>query len=262
MKPLALFWARGKGSQGGLQNAGDWYSPLICGHLSQRTIVYAPPYSCDLVAVGSLLHRLAKSHRLHRLGLHRRLHIWGTGSLRAEDRLAGSHHAHAVRGELTRHRVRADGQDTVLGDPGLLADRLITPASKTSALGVIPHMVDRHAPAVLEFVDRTPGATLIDICWPVPRVLASITACERILSSSLHGLIFADAFGIPNQWFRGSDRILGDRHKFDDYYSAFGIAMDPVDLARVDLRDVGENYLRPGIDEIKQSLTKAFPYLP
>jgi len=68
MKPLQLFWSRGHE-----RNAGDWYSPLICERLSGRRIAYADPRQCDLVAAGSLLGRLDKSHRLHRLGVRRRL---------------------------------------------------------------------------------------------------------------------------------------------------------------------------------------------
>ena len=89
---LKLFWSRGRE-----RNAGDWYSPLIVARLSGRDVEYAPPHRCDLVAVGSVLRRLNKSHRLHRLGLSRRLDIWGTGAISSDDRLRGSHRLHALR---------------------------------------------------------------------------------------------------------------------------------------------------------------------
>lgn len=260
MEPLNLFWARGTGGEEGLHNAGDWYSPLICEHLSGRRVAYAPPHRCDLVAVGSLLQRVNKSHRLHRLGLRRRLHIWGTGTLRAQDLLAGSHHLHAVRGILTRERICGAGETIPLGDPGLLADRLVDPRGiPRHPLGLIPHLVDREDPQIGWFLEKHPQAILIDMAAPVRSVLASIASCERILSSSLHGLVFADAFGVPNRWFTVSAKLVGGRHKFDDYYSAFGLSLDPVSLIDVDIQALGSEYERPDIEVLKSNLVASFP---
>lgn len=260
MKTLQLFWARGTGKGSGLRNAGDWYSPLICERLSGRAVVYAPPHQCDLVAVGSLLQRLNKSHRLHRLGLARKLHVWGTGSLRGEDHLPSRHHVHAVRGVLTRDRISECPQHVALGDPGLLANLLIeAPPVKRHRVGVIPHLVDRGDPRVKEFLDKRAEATFIDVTSPVLQVLETIAACEAVLSSSLHGLVFADALGIPNAWFRLSDGLAGGRHKFDDYYSAFGLRPDPVRLVDLDLEKLAEGYERPGLADLKNALVSSFP---
>ena len=260
MKPIKLFWSRGTGRQRGRRNAGDWFSPRICEELSGRPVVYAPPRRCDMVAVGSVLHRMTKSHPLHRLGFHRSVHVWGTGSLRESDRLDGSHHVHAIRGQLTRERIAAAAADAPLGDPGLLAELLIDPPPvKRHALGLIPHMVDQNDPAVERFLERNPHVTRIDITWPVRDVLRTIAACERMLSSSLHGLVFADAFDVPNAWFTVGDRVLCGRHKFDDYYSAFGLRLEPVHLDRICLENIGTDYARPGIAELKLGLAAAFP---
>ncbi|MEQ8857240.1 MAG: polysaccharide pyruvyl transferase family protein [Pseudomonadales bacterium] len=262
MKPLKLFWARGTGKGAGARNAGDWYSPLICAHLSGREVEYAAPHRCDLVAAGSLLQRLNRPHRLHRLGLSRRLHIWGTGSLRAEDSLTAQHSVHAVRGVLTRERMAAADPSVPLGDPGLLADTLVEAnGAKRWPLGIVPHLVDRDHPEVLAFLDRHPRAKLLDVTAPVPELLGNVAACERVLSSSLHGLIFADAYGVPNAWFAASDRLIGGRHKFDDYYSVFAMRPDPMRLDAVNPDEIGTDYARPGIDAIKAALASAFPRL-
>lgn len=261
MKPLKLFWARGTGRGKTVRNAGDWYSPLICERLAERGVVYAPPDRCDLVAAGSLLARLNKSHRLHRLGIRRRLQIWGTGSLRPEDHLGGRHFVHAVRGTLTRDRIDAAAPDVALGDPGLLADHLLeAPARKRHALGVIPHLVDQAHPNVHRFLEHHPHARLLDISSPVPDLLKAIASCERILSSSLHGLIFADALGVPNQWFSVSTGLIGGRHKFDDYYSVFGLSLDPAELADIDIDRIEPEHARPGLDSLKSMLLASFPY--
>lgn len=46
-------------------------------------------------------------------------------------------------------------------------------------------------------------------------------SCKCVLSSSLHGLIVADALGVPNRRIVLSDKIIGGDLKFDDYYSVY-----------------------------------------
>ncbi|MEM1437194.1 MAG: polysaccharide pyruvyl transferase family protein, partial [Pseudomonadota bacterium] len=230
-RKLRLFWSRGTGKKGGPRNAGDWYSPLICEALAERPVVFAPVTQCDLVAVGSLLDRLQRSHRWHRLGLRRSLTLWGTGTLRAGDRLAGDHQVLALRGSATRARIAAAAPAVPLGDPGLLADRLLLqrPATRRR-LGVVVHQAHLGHPELLAAVARQPDAALLPATLQVRALLEEIAASEMVLSTSLHGLIFADALAVPNTWLElpGLD---GGRFKFADYYSAFGLELEPLTLA-------------------------------
>jgi len=53
-------------------------------------------------------------------------------------------------------------------------------------------------------------------------VIDRITECECIASSSLHGLIVADAYKIPNVWIRFGDDTFEGEFKYLDYFSGVG----------------------------------------
>ncbi|MEM6709149.1 MAG: polysaccharide pyruvyl transferase family protein [Pseudomonadota bacterium] len=260
-QPIKLFWSRGTAKRGGPRNAGDWYAPQLIEHLTGRRVAFAPVTACDLVSTGSLLDRLSRSHRLHRLGLRRRLTIWGTGTLAAEHRLAGQHRVCALRGALTRERVSSATTTTPLGDPGLLAGELLERRpERTAALGVVVHQAHAEDRELGSWFETNPWVKQLPATLPLDNLLPEIARCEALWSTSLHGLIFADALGVPNRWI---DRpgLVGGRFKFDDYYSAFGLRLEPLSLSQADPRNPVDDYLRPGLAELQAGLRGAFPEL-
>ena len=57
------------------------------------------------------------------------------------------------------------------------------------------------------------GIYLVDIQLPVETFVDELCKCETIISSSMHGLIAADAYGIPNRWLMLSDKLVGGEFK-------------------------------------------------
>lgn len=53
-------------------------------------------------------------------------------------------------------------------------------------------------------------------------VIEQIASCDYIASSSLHGLIVAEAYGIPNLWLEISGKLLGGHFKFHDFFLSLG----------------------------------------
>jgi hypothetical protein len=254
-QPLKLYWSQGK------PNFGDWLSPALCELLSSRSVEHARPNDCDLVAVGSILHRV--KHRW----FNRRVHVWGTGFMEELSPIKSSHRYQAVRGWRTAQQLRGVEIKTV-GDPGLLVDLLLpefATVAKTAPLGVIPHYKDREDARVTALASQIPGAVVLDVFSEPLEFLRRAAACEFILSSSLHGLIVADSFGIPNFWISLSDSVRGSGFKFADYYSVFGIENpQPLDLTRALsiglLKELAKAYQRPRLAEIKRELLAAFPF--
>ena len=255
LTPLKLYWSYGR------PNFGDWLSPALCQLLSGRTIEQADPNRCDLVAVGSILHRIKQRW------FNRRIHIWGTGFMAEHPEIPCRHYYHAVRGWHTARLIRGAEIKTV-GDPGLLADRLLpdhAATPKTCSLGLVPHYLDREVPFVKTLASQIPGTVVLDVFLEPLEFLRRAAACEFILSSSLHGLIVADSFGIPNAWISLSDSVRGAGFKFADYYSVFGMNNPrPIDLgsglSAARLNELARSYLRPGLDEIKHGLLTSFPF--
>ena len=66
----------------------------------------------------------------------------------------------------------------------------------------------------------------------VYNIINQIKECEIIISSSLHGLILADAYEKPSLRFNYSNKLVGGDFKFEDYYS--GVGLDSHETIQID----------------------------
>ena len=135
----------------------------------------------------------------------------------------------AVRGPKTRDIILARGGEcpAIYGDPVILISKYINiKVEKKFKIGLIPHKLELKSPIVRE-LQKDNGTHLIDVtCYKHwKNVLEEINECEVILSSSLHGLIIADSYKIPNLWVRFTDYTDGGGFKYEDYYG--GICREP-----------------------------------
>jgi pyruvyltransferase len=154
--------------------------------------------------------------------------IWGAGiihevkSLRIKPRKV-----YAVRGPLTRKRLLELGVECpeVYGDPALLISRYYKPnVKKKYSIGFVPHRSNLEK--LQDFtVDGTPLSKRNDILvidltnydkWT--DVIDQICSCENIISSSLHGLVMAEAYKIPNVWIEFGKPLIGGHFKFHDFF--------------------------------------------
>ena len=117
----------------------------------------------------------------------------------------------------------------------------------------MPHVCDLNDPAVTDLLGRYENAKFINVKDDPIAVLTEIAQCRCILSSSLHGLIAADSFHIPNLHIVFSDRPLGDGYKFDDYLR---VSAAP---AITEIRD-GWRIRPEQVEEKKRQMRAAFPY--
>ena len=134
-----------------------------------------------------------------------------------------------LRGPLTRRCFGGGPVPEIYGDPGLLlADVIPIEPKRSETIGVIPHLVDRETRRAAELHE---DVSIIDVRASTGDFLQMLCACRVILSSSLHGIIFAESYGIPALWIVPHPDMKGGRFKFDDYYLGTGRAIrDPVSL--------------------------------
>jgi pyruvyltransferase len=133
----------------------------------------------------------------------------------------------AVRGARSLVALRGS-PSTLLGDPLVLVDALVDDVPKRHAIGLVPHV---RSVARWRSANRD-RHLLIDPGLDPWAVVEAIASCETVLSQSLHGLIVADALGVPNVWIAPSDAMAGGRFKFDDYFSTLDADKDCVPETR------------------------------
>lgn len=210
-------------------NFGDWIGPLIFRHQRGSWPVLAPVYMRPNrapvhLAAGSILDAVSVPDVAV---------IWGTGIMSRDVCFAAPREIRAVRGPLTAVRCRELGHacPDVFGDPGIVLPRYLPMRADSDVrLGVIPHFVDQPAARAL-FGDRE-DLLLLDVTRSVEEVVADIQRCAALVSSSLHGVIVAHAFGRPCAWVEFGDSLAGDGTKFADYFLSAGLDAPP-DPARI-----------------------------
>lgn len=205
-------------------NLGDILNPYIVERLSGLPPRFVPKGD-GILAIGSVI-------KFAREGTH----VWGAGTPRMTDSLSPKASYHAVRGPLTRQLVLESGGHApeIYGDPAMLMPLIRPAAQKRHRLGVIRHYT--HASLPLQISGDVVEIGLDRVGYSdIEQFTDELTACEAIISTSLHGLIIAHAYGIPTRRavFSAADRqIPGDGTKFSDHYAAFGIAeAEPLDLS-------------------------------
>ncbi len=241
-------------------NFGDEITPYIIRSLFGLRAEHSSLHRADLAGAGSIIEMVQRGAGDHSVK------VWGSGFIRAGDKNhLSSIDFSAVRGPLSLKRVDTTHHPVAIGDPGLLANRTFKKSRrKTHKVGIIAHYVDKNHPA-LEGVKDDPDYLLIDPLQTPDKVARDITACEYILSSSLHGIIFSDSFNIPNNWMPLSDKVTGGDYKFTDYYLSTGRetrSVTPSIIGNTKAIQQAIDSYEPVVNlkRMQRSLMKSFPF--
>ena len=164
--------------------------------------------------------------------------VWGAGFISPTKTFYKPKEVLAVRGPLSRKIFLENAIDCpeVYGDPALILPLIYYPKiEKKYKYGIIPHYYDFNHEWVNSMKNQK-DVLVIDLMvyTDYQLVVNQILSCEKILSTSLHGVIVSDAYKVPNIHISISDKVMGSEFKFEDYYQSVGkkgeITVNPIGL--------------------------------
>jgi pyruvyltransferase len=213
MEKLNLAWWTGKNGK----NFGDALNPIIAKFISNKEINHIPLKDSSKTfryyMIGSILQFIYSDNTI----------IWGSGFMgEASEMNVKPKKISAVRGKLTREKLIKKGYECpeIYGDPALLYPIFYNPKiEKKYKIGIMPHYVDNDNAWINSFKNDK-NIIIINTLDDVNKIIDNILSCDCIISSSLHGIIAADAYNIPSLWVEFSDKIGGNGFKFRDYFTS------------------------------------------
>lgn len=262
-----------------LQNAGDLMNKDLVERLSGKQVVCSKVHNADMMAIGGALVGVQYGKTLSRricqrllrlIYRNKPLYVWGSGFFRDDNDNPMSREnlkVCALRGAKTKERLEMlTGKiyDVPLADAGLLSNLYVEEApEKEYEVGIIPHFSQKDEPRFQELKNSFSSACIIDIQQEPSAVIRQIARCRYILSSSLHGLIFADGLGVPNLHILGETPLAGGSFKFEDYYSCYGLEHRPwsLDDGFPTAEDITVRYRVPAelVKRKQEQLLSSFP---
>lgn len=197
-----------------VSNVGDQINIDIMQHYSCKNISNTPGNSLfkHYLVVGSVLHNMNKNSVVMGSGL---IHPSYSNQIR------GLGNIKILRGlnslKIINDKFSLDLK-IPLGDPAILFPKIHNPVfSKKYKFGLVLHYVDINHP--IKSIAKEMGANIISVSLSPKDFVNEMLKCENIISSSMHGLILADAYNIPNKRLILSSDITGGDYKYSDYYS-------------------------------------------
>lgn len=229
------------------KNLGDNISPVIVEYVAkQKNIQLNKPVkkTQHLFAVGSIITAGPQDCT-----------VWGSGLLntRILNRLASRKlDVRAVRGPLTRIVLMDQGYEVpeIYGDPAILMPLIYNVSvEKKYKVGLITHFNE-----TVEDDSEDKYHRINIVTDDYKNFVREVKSCEMIVSSSLHGIIFAESYGVPAVLLKPKCDLL----KYFDYYYSTGRYKFPMleNLSKLDDVCVPEI---PDFTEMREKLIEAFP---
>ncbi|WRS29031.1 polysaccharide pyruvyl transferase family protein [Actinomycetaceae bacterium MB13-C1-2] len=262
---VPMYWSSG------LLNFGDWIGPhLIYGMTGRQPVLQnRVGLSPDRVlwSVGSILGWFKSPN----------VDVWGSGLIRpltqeealAKRKLGAEVKIHAVRGVLTMEEVTSKigwHVPEIIGDPGLLLPDIMPRAQHSSGRSVVvPHYIHRQR------VESNPSANgnVVDVRNDVFTCASQISGATAVVSSSLHGIVLAQAYEVPWVWLRVDDLPLtGVDFKFEDFFTCLdraavaSVTVRESELSTVSFQEVAKRATLPELKTDLDALRDALPVRP
>lgn len=243
-----LYW-----KPAGTNNVGDLLSLVIFRYMiDSGGVNNGLSFSTKrLVSIGSVLSFVGSGKTT----------VWGTGLMNSECVLALKHplkhvllDLRAVRGPITRKRLVESGFNCpeIYGDPAILLPLYYNPKieKEDGKVIIIPHhsRFEKYSMMYKNVLDTYTND------WQ--SFVNEIKSAQKVISSSLHGIILAESYGIPCVWLND---IPDSSFKYEDYYQSTGRTSYPIaESVEKGMEMKGE--INDNLLKMQQDLLSSFPY--
>ena len=226
-------------------NLGDYLSTVVVNWMKEKSGIHT-----DASRSGKTMHLYAIGSIIS--GGYQNATIWGSGLLKGKLfwwRKFRKFDIRSVRGPLTRDLLLKNGYDCpeVYGDPAILLPLMYMPKEiekKEDYLFIANHAVYSKG-----------EHTLSPITESYESFVDKLVSAKRVVSSSLHGIILAEAYGIPAIMIH--EPVVGE-FKFKDYYYSTGRYDYPMASSLEEALTL-ESPALPDFEEMQKNIMSAFP---
>ena len=234
MKTVKAYWWSDPAKA--TSNFGDAIAPYLLKYFAGVEVEWSPLMTAEVVSVGSVLEHIPPTWEGYILGSGRLLASGLSVASGYDGKKIKLPKAHIIslRGPLSARGLSGCSKITY-GDPGLLADELVGPQDKLYDLGILPHWSDKELVPRFEAMNIKGEIKIINPTINPLTVLRQIGRCKRLVTSSLHGVIVADAFGIQRRLEIASTmngKHEGGDFKFRDYHASIQMPFEPGKMAK------------------------------
>lgn len=253
-------------------NAGDIFAKFFVEKLINAKIIHTGPgneiHKNVFQITGSIISDCTKESI-----------ILGTGIILKNRHIKDFKKCYIIRGKCTLEKIKEckpefNTDQILLGDPGLLLSYFVEnkDTEKKYKYGILLHYMDKSRMKQY-FSDKclfSPDVLIINILNSDLIDLANkILSCEKIITSSLHGIIFSHSMEIPVSWISLKTSLLPkDTIKYIDYLSIYNLddnmccnidnILDKDDLKNLPTIDIDKEFLRTRKKELLNTIINVF----
>jgi len=240
----------------GKRNLGDTLSPLIVNYMLKRSKI-------------DTTKKLTKTKHFYALGSiillgYQNATIWGSGFLINPSFLRRIRHHHffrkldirCVRGPYSQ-KILSDLGHTcpkVYGDPAVLMPYIYQPESEKK----LDYLIIPHFSTEKTLREIYPDEHILSMnTEDYQAVITKICSAKKVITSSLHGIILAECYGVPTVFYM--DRSEKFDFKYADWYASTGREFVPPIRTLSDAFNAPPAPL-PDLSKMQEDLINSFPY--
>ena len=241
------YWSR-------IDNFGDYLSNIIFEHFTSSIPQNKKNKQALIFGLGSILNLISVDST-----------VWGSGfrcsenANQSKDRLCGLNlDLRLIRGPLTRDKLLEMGFECpkLYGDPAIIMPIIYEPKVVHNPNGVliIAHYSDYDDFMKSKYSNMVVNAGTKDY----KMIINKIRLSKKVISSSLHGIILAESYGVPAVLVNVNPDL--DLFKYQDYYLSTNRKNVPIAHSLEEAINMEPPKLPDNLKELQQNILNSFPY--